>query len=553
MKRFLLFRLALVAGLLLLLPGAARPARADIAPPEPGVGSNLFPASPDTRVRMLAESVEIEVAARSQNLAGEAVITASFQMRNMGEAGEEMPVRFPLCASAGGIYFEREFEIPGVDDSRLYAAYPTIRQFSAWVEESPVKVTTTSETVIDYRQTDALGRPKELQVPCWANFPVRFPSGKDVNVRVRYIQQGYPAYSHGETANYIQFSYYLFTGAGWEGSIGSADIRAKLPFEASAETVLEARPEGAQLEGDEIRWHFEDFEPTGDKYSSTPQDPGVVVFAVMHPGTWEPIATARQRVAARPEDGEAWGQLGKAYKSAVRLERGLREDEAGQELYRLSLEAYQKAVELLPGDADWHYGFADLVCYKAEWHWLWDGAAKDYALCIEQLQRVFDLNPKHVRALALLEELAGLGLVEMSEPPPAFLTVTPRPAETLQLTETPLPTGEAEFTPGPASEETLPAAGVPTAFQESTAEETLPPTSGADQGTEAAPASLPTALANQPGAPPEQPGTGAAPPAPETASPSICAGALLPALAACGLITASARSRRERRAPPSGG
>jgi hypothetical protein len=55
--------------------------------------------------------------------------------------------------------------------------------------------------------------------------------------------------------------------------------------------------------------------------------------------------------------------LGWAYKDAILESRGVQWDEAGQQMYAWSVEAYQQAVTLLPNDADWHYGYAELLAY----------------------------------------------------------------------------------------------------------------------------------------------------------------------------------------------
>jgi cytochrome c-type biogenesis protein CcmH/NrfG len=44
-----------------------------------------------------------------------------------------------------------------------------------------------------------------------------------------------------------------------------------------------------------------------------------------------------------------------------------RQDSSGLKMLQLSEEAYQRAVSLLPNDADWHYGYADLLYSEAQW------------------------------------------------------------------------------------------------------------------------------------------------------------------------------------------
>lgn len=67
-------------------------------------------------------------------------------------------------------------------------------------------------------------------------------------------------------------------------------------------------------------------------------------------------------IVKNPNDGEAWGWLGKAYKEIVRMPKGyLRADSVGREMFQLSREAYEKCLTLLPDDSLWHFGCADLL------------------------------------------------------------------------------------------------------------------------------------------------------------------------------------------------
>ena len=96
MKRLLL--------LLVLLLAFAAPSEvhADIAPPAQPPGSNLQPGVETTQVRMLAETVVIDVqpTASGKSL-GSAHVTADFTMHNMSGIAESMAARFPIAASDG--------------------------------------------------------------------------------------------------------------------------------------------------------------------------------------------------------------------------------------------------------------------------------------------------------------------------------------------------------------------------------------------------------------------------------------------------------------------
>src|SRR5262245_57160666 len=97
------FVAVLGAGWLIL--ALALPALGDVAPPNQAPGSSIGPAG-TTQVRMLAEQVILDIQPSKPNqdnrsLADDyalAQVNATFQMRNLGQAEETMPVRFPLEA-----------------------------------------------------------------------------------------------------------------------------------------------------------------------------------------------------------------------------------------------------------------------------------------------------------------------------------------------------------------------------------------------------------------------------------------------------------------------
>ena len=71
---------------LLMLPSSAL---ADVAPPVNPPGSNPQPGTENTQVRMLAETVLIEIQSTAE--LGSARVTADFSMRNLGSAMKKSP------------------------------------------------------------------------------------------------------------------------------------------------------------------------------------------------------------------------------------------------------------------------------------------------------------------------------------------------------------------------------------------------------------------------------------------------------------------------------
>jgi len=419
-------------------------ARADIAPPEQPPGANLLPESTVTRVRMVAETVLINVGltAPSGSL-GQAQVTADFTMQNVGEASETMAVRFPLTANDG------------------FFNYPEITGLEVRVDGQFVS-------------TRRIELPGDDQLIPWAEFDVTFPPDQDVFIQVVYLLEATGEYP------YISFKYLLETGAGWQGTIGAGEIIVRLPYEANVFNIIFDQPigwsettSGGILAEDEFRWDFEELEPTSlDNFQ----------VSLVMPSVWQQVLIEEETVAQNPQDGEAWGRLGKLYKEISRLRRGLREDLGGQELYTFSQQAYEQAITLLPDDALWHAGYADLL-WNHYYYYVYFSDQPDVSELVhilELLDRSLALSPGNSVAVTLLTEIASaipeavetdgenfvihyLTATPFIEPtatttprPPSQTseptattspTHTPRPTKTLGLTETPLPTNTLPPTP----------------------------------------------------------------------------------------------------------
>ena len=112
----------------------------------------------------------------------------------------------------------------------------------------------------------------------------------------------------------------------------------------------------------------------------------------------------------------------------------------GLEMYQLSRDAYQKAVTLLPNDADWHYGFADLFCWNAGYNnFLVNSETEAWTECIEQVQQVLNLNPNHEKTKELIEFYGGFeGMIDFNGTQPDYLILTPQPTATVVPTEKPI-------------------------------------------------------------------------------------------------------------------
>ena len=355
MKKTLVFFLLLF----LLMPASA--AWADVAPPYFPPGANPQPDTETTQVRMAAETVLIDVQndTRAGSLAS-ARVSADFTMQNLGGVDEQLAVRFPISADNG------RGEFPEIADL----------------------VVRVNGRQVAWRRANYPALPYADVLAPWAEFDVLFPAAKDTLIQVTYTLQGtgYPPYT--------AFYYVLETGAGWKNSIGSADIILRLPYAATPQNVVmdmqigwAFTTPGAVFEGNEARWHFENFEPGGDSVVQNME------FALVSPAAWQTVLKAQQETNRNPGDGEAWGRLGRAYKQIFFMNKGYREDDGGRELYDLSFAAYQKCLEILPGDAQWHAGFADLLVSKSYWE-SWGQAPTAITLRgIEEIHTALQLAP----------------------------------------------------------------------------------------------------------------------------------------------------------------
>lgn len=410
------FLFSLLILFVLFLPGHA--VRADVAPPEAPPGTTLLPGEAITQVRMVAETVTLTISedpADAENAI--AKTEAVFTMRNLGAVEEKMAARFPLSFFNG--------------NSDGFGNFPEIKQIA--VKISGQSVSTRREIQPFFNSEMSYHERDELP---WAVFDVTFPPNQDVTIEVAYNVYGYGYYP------YEAFKYILETGAGWNGTIGSADIIVRLPYEISEQNLDltsqagygETSPNGV-LSGNEIRWLFKDLEPTY-------QD-NVQIVAVT-PSLWKKILSEKSNVEKNPKDGEAWGRLAKAYKEVVLMPKGwLRNDDAGVELYRLSKEAYERCLALLPDDPLWHYGYAELL-----WARYYFGVHSSSHVdtegllpaALNSLQTALTLNPNLQEAKDLLTFISYqvpdvvqknddgsftmLGLTATPIPPTAWLTPT---------------------------------------------------------------------------------------------------------------------------------
>lgn len=373
-KRFLL--------LLLLAMMFAMPydVRADVAPPEQPPGSNLQPSGETTQVRMLAETVTLVVQPGSSDKdLGYAHVIADFTMHNTSTADESMAARFPVAASDG------------------WGQVNQIRNFQVQVAG---KQTGTRHILGE----DPYNGP--VTVP-WAEFDVTFPAQQDLPIHVEYDLQA------GGEYPFIWFKYVLSTGAGWKDSIGSVDIVVQLPYEANDENTMLDTPDhsfgttaNGTFDGNSIRWRYTNLEPTvADNFEVN----------LVAANAWSRLLEQQGNVERNPQDGESWGQIGKLSKQLAFSPRGkgFRNgsgvmDPGAAQLYQQSLDAYSKAVTLLPNDALWHAGYAELLGYHAYFAGMAGvNTDEEMAHSFRELDAAVQLAPNDPQVQEISQEING--------------------------------------------------------------------------------------------------------------------------------------------------
>jgi hypothetical protein len=461
----------LILGLLSISLGWTFPARADIAPPGFPPGSNVQPGVENTSVRMASEVVTISVMKESGSYqfsnqpqaskVGQARVNAIFIMRNLGQAGESFEVRFPLTSLRGD----------------GWSGFPEIFDLSVKVNGSRVATHRIEKTASSNETPEKYAGP-------WAAFTVNFPVGQDVRVELNYTDYG------ATESPTTRFGYILETGAGWYDTIGSADIILRLPYPINTMNMLvDQTTSGGTIAGNEMRWHYENLEPSSENNLN---------FAVILPEVWNQVLIETENVTNSPKNGEAWGRLGKVYKETI-FEHGRPRcwEGAMPEAYQKSFDAYAKAVELLPKDGLWHYGYADLIWIKIAFCSPYGGVAlseEEKQIFGREFRAALALAPDNQGVKDLRQWLQGADtldfynqyVLQLPTGTPLIPTIEPATATTtVSIPASPLPQPTGTQTPSP---ETTPipvttATVEPVSLEDTAVAPTAAPTKAADPST----------------------------------------------------------------------
>jgi hypothetical protein len=359
-------------------------------------------------------------------LDGMAKVDANFVMRNLGDKEETMDVYFPLFSKSG----------PEVNSGcEMPDNYDWITDLAVWVWDKPQSVRINWLESPNYRRMSP-DEPEKIRAACWGVFPVVFPPGLSVPIEVKYTTWTY--------------GYILTTGAGWNGTIGQADITFRLPYDAVRGQNLDSCYSGpCTVKGRDIQWQFMDFEPTEN-----------LGIGIVKPDLWWQILTDVNNLKLNPKDKSALKRLALAYERSVLRNHGGRgypdDNRANQWRYQTSVETFRKAILLNEGDFELHHQFASLICTHAAWDFsnvdddpAWTAA---WVECVQQIKQSLALNPENEDALYLARSYAEFGSGPFM---PKITVITTKEGRfdypILTITPTFRPIFTATFTPGPLS------------------------------------------------------------------------------------------------------
>jgi len=410
---------------------AIQTAQADAAPPpDPTIGG-AGPYQPlKTKVQMMSETVLIEVVGHTPQALDERVrVSASFNMQNQGRSVEKMKVIFPLTRLSD---YSEEQALYEVD----YASF-VVRVDNQIVPTTIITTPTEKGYMLEWASHSASPSSGYLPSVRWAAFEVTFPVRKNVLLQVDYNMVA----SSGNEFTAIE--YILETGAGWYDNILSADIILHLRYPASEEIIRSANS-GYTFSMNEIRWHKENFEPTGKDNLS------VRVFSSK---TWYDILKLRSKVKQYPEDANAWYKLGNGYMPlAIRSYsfQTISYSVLNNHFVDLAIEAYQQAITLRPDWGDPHFKIAKIL-------WAQNAKRDDVTLEDPSMQQILsELNIAWSYGITNVGEASALVQNINAHIPGLELKVQPAPATAGMSFSIPTSTSGEQQKPLPTPNATQP-------------------------------------------------------------------------------------------------
>jgi hypothetical protein len=231
---------------LLALLGAllgAGPTRGDIAPTT-FTGTDIFPLQ-NTEVRMAGASVRITWGQPCS-------LEASFSMINERDGATELEVGFPVGA------YHPDPRGPAFGEDEEDSPKPLLEP----VRPDVLTIAVNGTPVTAYRRLPRERvRETRRHYTSWYFARIAFrPGASVVTVRARLSP------SPGSSPGKFQLSYCLSTGGRWRGPIGWESVEIVFPGVAAASLLEGPVSKGGKVEGESVRWEFQEFEPQGDEY-----------------------------------------------------------------------------------------------------------------------------------------------------------------------------------------------------------------------------------------------------------------------------------------------
>jgi hypothetical protein len=323
----------------------AHQALVDMAP-FPAEAGTSFGAATTTDIRMISETVLIQVVAVTRTLDSGTVftttgakVTADFLLNNPQSSPQSLQVGFPL-------------DVPSQYQS--YGGFAKLTGLRAFVAGD--EATTAIETI---------GQET------WSAWTMAFAPGNNT-VRVTY---DLPATVDNCRA---ELGYVLHTGAAWAGSIGQADLIVRYPYVAETTFVsphglyLGDTTAGYQVVGTDLHWHYDNLEPTRANDLA-------VTFVT--PDCWLKVAEARNALNAQATAENYWG-LASAYANLVLGGHNVESPLIAQ----VADAQYLKALALDPQNPQINSGYAEFLASLAGYLLPASRQPNTIAQCVKALQ-----------------------------------------------------------------------------------------------------------------------------------------------------------------------
>lgn len=236
--------------------GSVATARADIAAVE-HMGHGLIAIEAPT-VRMVSAKVDITWGEPGR-------LSAVFVMDNESADAADVQLGFPVSLP---VKFRRK---GGLDFTMTFDGVPIDR--TAVRQDTPAK--------------DEHGSRNHT---LWFHCRHRFHPG----VTTVKVDTKLPATAAYRLPYRENLSYRIDTGAGWKGRIGWEEVAIHFPRPLRSEDIETSEPPGGVLDGNTVRWRFEDFEPDGHDHD--------ISLQFLHPCVLPVLDDLRRQSAKAPHD-----------------------------------------------------------------------------------------------------------------------------------------------------------------------------------------------------------------------------------------------------------